>query len=654
MPAFHLQPRVSSCFFVNSSRRLFSSSIPSLNPIVNSIWDGPLNQSLLYLIGNSQSLEQLKQLHGRMVVTGLINDYTYITSFLRLCTKLDSLDHGLPVFDRFGCADILMCNTIMRECVSSSSPCVAFEFYKKLTRSGVNPDSDTLPLVIKMCARLLLHQEGREFHAHVIKFGYERNIFVQNRLIHMYSEFGDVITSRQVFDFMVVRDAASWTSLMHAYTGCGEFVSAHKLFVEMPEKNVVAWTTMMECWTRDNRPSIAVSAFYEMKAAKLGIDGVAMVTLVRACGKLGNPRILCWVHGIVHKLAMEGDVFVMTALLDMFAKCHSIDVAHAIFSSMSARSIVTWNVMISRYAQLGKLGFAYHFFNEMPNKSIATWNSLIAGCARSGCYYQARDVFRDMMSSNWKPDWMTLVTLISATGKSGDMTFGRQVHGFIYRSRIHLDVCLGNALIDMYARFGFVKMARLLFDSMPEKNIISWNTLLIGAAMHGHGNMALDLFERMQSSSVKPDEVTFVGILSACSRAGMVEEGLWYFERMKSVYNVEQKVVHYTCMVDLLGRAGYVSDAYRLVKDIPVKPDAVLWGALLGACNFHSCFNLGKFVGTTLLDVEPHDSATYIALSNIYASENRWVDVKNMRDRMNDKGLKKAYGYSILNVDSEI
>ncbi|KAF3785662.1 Pentatricopeptide repeat-containing protein [Nymphaea thermarum] len=639
---------------MNSSRVLFSSSIPALNPIANPTPDGPLNQSLLYLMEHCQSFEQLKQFHGRTIVTGLINDRIYLTSFLSLCTRLDSLDHGLSIFDRIGSVDMLMCNTIMRKCVSSSLPCVAFEFYKKLVSKGASPDSYTLPLVIKVCAHLLLHQEGREFHAHVIKFGYEHNIYVQNGLIHMYAEFGDVITSKQVFDSMVVRDVASWTSLMHAYADCGDYVAAHKLFDEMPERNVVAWTTMMECWTRDNQPGIAISAFYEMKVANQDIDGVAVVTLVTACGKLGRVKILYWVHGVIQKRSLEGNVSVMTTLIDMFAKCHSIDIAHVIFNSMSTRSIVTWNVMISCYAELGELGISYYMFNQMPDKNIATWNSLIAGCTRCGCYHQARDVFRVMISSNWKPDRVTLVTLISAIVKSGDLISGKQVHGFIYRSRVHLDVSLGNGLIDMYARFGFVKMARLLFDSMPERNIVSWNTLLIGAAMHGHGNMAVDLFEEMQSSLVKPDEVTFVAILSACSRAGMVKEAFWYFERMRSVYNVEPKVVHFTCMVDLLGRAGYVDDAYRLVKDIPVKPDAILWGALLGACNAHSCFNLGKFIGATMLDVAPDDSATYIALSNIYASENRWVDVKNIRDLMNDKGLKKTYGYSILNVDSEI
>lgn len=426
-------------------------------------------------------------------------------------------------------------------------------------------------------------------HAHIIKLGFEYDAYIRNNLIRLYALCGDIGIARKLFDLFPERDVVSWTILMSGYTKAGMFRESVKLFMQM-------------------------------MALNLEVDAVTVVSALSACSKLGDLNLGKKLHKFIKTKNVNMDVYAWNALVDMYAKC-------------------------------GDITCAYKQFKQMPERNIVTWNSMISGFVHAGEFTRALSVFRKMQGEGIDPDNTTLVSVLSACTNLGALDMGRWVHLFMLRLGIKPEGVLGNALVDMYAKCGVIDHAVQVFEGMAQRDVFTFSCLIVGFAMNGKAKNALDLFFEMLTVGVEPNEVTFVGVLTACSHAGLVKEGLLQFKNMTKIYRLKPKVEHYGCVVDMLGRAGLLEKAEEFVKEMHVEPDSSIWGSLLAACRMHGHVEMGERVMQRVRETQSKEDGDYVLMSNMYASSNRRYDSIWVRKEMKRKKVKKIPGCSSIEID---
>lgn len=370
----------------------------------------------------------------------------------------------------------------------------------------------------------------------------------------------------------------------------------------------------------------------------------AMITALGMSGYVDDARVL------FDKMT-ERDSTSWNAMMTSYCKSGDVDSARIMFDSNPTKDVVSWNAMIDGYCKSNQLIAAKELFTQMGStKNSVTWNTIISGLVQHGEFGSAVSTFKEMQARNVRPTEVTMVSLLSACAHLGALNMGEWIHTYIRRNRLKLDVALGNALIDMYCKCGAIEPARDVFYALPCKNIFCWNSMIVGLGMHGYGEEAMNVFNMMEREVVRPDGVTFVGLLSACSHSGLVSAGKEYFSQMRGFYGVEPQVEHYGCMVDLLGRAGHLKEALELIKAMPMKPNSVVLGGLLRACQIHKDAKLSEQVTQQLLELDPSDSGNYVFLSNQYASLKRWGDVDVCRKLMMDRRVRKTPGFCSVEV----
>ncbi|KAG9134404.1 hypothetical protein Leryth_025728 [Lithospermum erythrorhizon] len=412
------------------------------------------------------------------------------------------------------------------------------------------------------------------------------------------------------FEFDVVLQ----TGLLDFYGKVGDLRSAEKVFDEMPNRDVIANNAMIAAWSK----------FGFVEDAKGLFDSMSEKNCVS-----WNSMITC------------------------YCKLGDVDSARLVFDRSPVKDVVSWNAMIDGYCKAGRLMDAEELFMQIRvGRNVITWNTMIAGYVHCREFGKAINVFREMQAEGLRATEVTMVSLLSACAHLGALELGDWIHNYIRRKRLRVDVVLGNALIDFYCKCGSLDAALDVFHGMGERNIYCWNSIIVGLGMHGYGKEAIEVFTTMEKESVKPDGVTFVGLLCACSHSGLVSVGRSYFSQMCSVYGIEPGIEHYGCMVDLLGRAGCLQEALQLVESMPMKPNAVIWGSLLRACHAHKNTTVGVKVTQHLLELDPRDGGNYVFLSNLYASMNRWSDVDMCRKLMIDRGVHKTPGCSAIELDN--
>ncbi|KAF7017081.1 unnamed protein product [Triticum aestivum] len=387
----------------------------------------------------------------------------------------------------------------------------------------------------------------------------------------------------------------------------------------MAGRDVVSWTALVSAFVRGGRFVEALAVFGEMDVAPN--EGTLASALV-ACGRLGAVRAGKAVHGWCLKRQRELELIVGNALLDMYVKCEKLHLARRVFDRLLVRDIVSWTVMISGLVHC-----------RLPSEAL--------------------ELFNGMQTSGVKPDKVVLSTVLSACASLGALESGRWVHEYIERKGIEWDVHVGTSLVDMYAKCGCLETSLSIFHKMPVKNVSSWNALINGFALHGHGREALVYFDRMVASGLPPNEVTFIIVLGACCHTGLVQEGLGLFNLMNNSYNLSPWEEHYGCMVDLLGRAGLIQEAYGLIKVMPMTPAVSTWGALLSACQAHGRVEFSQQILRHVHELESSGSGFYVLLSNLYALNDRWTDVKRVRGLLSEKGLWKEPGSSLIEVNGK-
>ncbi|KAK4794430.1 hypothetical protein SAY86_012424 [Trapa natans] len=505
----------------------------------------------------------------------------------------------------------------------------------------------------------------------------ERNTVSWNGLISGYVKNGMITEARNIFDQMPERNVVSWTALIRGYVQEGMIGEAESLFQKMPEKNVVSWTVMLGGLIQDGRVDEA-RRLYDMMPSK---DVVARTNMIGGyCqeGRLAEAREIF--DEMPHR-----NVISWTAMITGYVQNQRVDIARKLFEVMPEKNEVSWTAMLMGYTHCGRMEDASKLFKVMPVKSIVACNAMILGLGQSGEVTRARSLFdwmREKDDGTWsamikvyerksyelealdlfammqkrgvRPNFPSLISILSVCASLATIDQGRQIHAQLVRSLYAIDVYVASVLITMYIKCGNLLKAKLVFDRFADKDVVMWNSIITGHAQHGLGEVALQIFHEMCSSNTKPDEITFVGVLSACSYTGNVEKGLGIFYSMKQKYLMEPETEHYACMVDLLGRAGRVQDAMDLIKEMPMEADAIVWGSLLGACRMHMNMDLAEVAAKKLVEIEPHNAGPYILLSNLYASKGKWADVADIRCKMRSRSVRKPAGCSWIEVDRKV
>ncbi|MED6220841.1 hypothetical protein PIB30_048674 [Stylosanthes scabra] len=345
----------------------------------------------------------------------------------------------------------------------------------------------------------------------------------------------------------------------------------------------------------------------------------------------------------------------VNALIHMYFECECSDSSKRVFEEDTLfRDVVTWNSMIAGLMRNGEIVDAEKVFDEMPDRDVISWSSMIMGYVQNGNLEDALECFRVMRERGVRPNEAALVTALSASAMLGLLGYGRFIHSTIESLRLPMTVPVGTALVDMYAKCGCIELSRSVFNQMARKDVWTWNVMICGLASHDHAKEALELFQRFTREGFRPVNVTFIGVLNACSKAGLVSEGRHYFRLMVDGYGIQPEMEHYGCMVDLLGRAGLIVEAVQLIETMEVPPDPVLWATLLDACKVHGFVEMGERIGNKLLQLDPNHDGHYVQLAGIYAKARKWEDVVRVRSLMIERVNNKVAGWSLIEVDGRV
>ncbi|KAI4314182.1 hypothetical protein L6164_027117 [Bauhinia variegata] len=513
------------------------------------------------------------------------------------------MGYAASIFSDIQSPNLFMCNTMMRGYSISDYPNQAFAIFNNLRSRGIVLDQFSFITILKACGRQLKIGIGQGIHGIAVRSGNRSFVNVKN-------------------------------SLLHFYCVCSRIEDARKLFDESPEENdLVSWNTTMGGYLLASQPLMVLGLFREMTGRGLKPSVATVLSLLSAASDVSNFVSGKSLHGHCLRIGFTSDLNVLTALIDIYAKTGHMNLAHRVFEGVDEKDVVLWNCLIGKYA-------------------------------RNGMVEEALALLQHMQLEGIKPNSCTMAGLLSACRASGAMHVGRKVTDYIEEGKLEVDAVLGTALVDMYSKCGFLDKALEIFERMDCKDVKSWTAMISGLAVHGQPTNAIKLFNRMEKEGYRPNEVTLLAILNACSHGGFVIEGVSFFKRMVEEYGFSPQIEHYGCVIDLLGRAGMLEEAYKLIKSLPIKGDATAWRTLLSACRVYGETELGecaKQVITKIYKKHPTDS---LLICSAYAIAGRLPDhirLQEMKEsnvvrergrvtEVEDEKMVKEAGLSIIEI----
>lgn len=481
----------------------------------------------------------------------------------------------------------------------------------------LKPDNFTITCVLKALSGLFCESRlAKEIHAYVLRCGFDSGVFIVNGLITFYSRCDAIASARALFDRMPERDIVTWNSMIAGYSQGGFYEDCKGLYREMLNDSVL-------------RP-----------------DGVTVVSVLQACGQSNDLILGMEVHNFVIESQIKVDVCLSNALIGMYAKCGSLDYARTLFEEMSEKDEVSYGAIISGYMVHGFVDKAMHMFLEMKQPGLSTWNAVISGLIQNNQYDRILDLVREMQALGFRPNTVTLSSVLSMFSYFSNLKGGKEIHGYALKSGYAHNIYVATSLIDTYAKAGFLHGAQLVFDQLKGRSLIIWTAIISANAAHGDANVALTLFNEMLNDGIQPDPVTFTAVLAACAHSGLVDEAWKIFNSMFTEYGVQPSVEHYACMVGVLSRAKRLSEAVDFISKMPIEPNAKVWGALLNGAAVSGDVELGKFACAHLFEIEPENTGNYIIMANLYSQAGRWEEADRVREKMMKIGLKKTPGSS--------
>ncbi|THG22967.1 pentatricopeptide repeat-containing protein At4g02750-like [Camellia sinensis] len=528
---------------------------------------------------------------------------------------------------------------------------------------------------------LSLHFLDRYFTPHfllqAVRFHSAQCVYDCNVKIGALSRAGKVESARQLFDEMPTRDVVSWNAMLTGYWQNGYLHESKKLFDLMPVRNIVTWNSMIAGCLENERIGDGFEYFCTMPERNTASWNVMVSGFVR-CGRIEEA-------GRLFDEMPWRNVISYTAMIDGYAQNGEIERARALFDCMPRKNAVSWTVMISGYVENGRFDEARELFDQMPNKNVVattamitgyckegkmenarilfqeiqsrdlvSYNAMITGCAQNGRGEEALKLLIQMLRRGMQPDHSTLVSALTACSSLASLKEGRQTHVIILKNGFDSHVSVCNALVTMYSKCGGIFDSELAFAHLGNPNLVSWNTIIAAFAQHGLYGKALAFFNNMRLGGFDPDGITFLSLLSACGHSGMVNESLHRFDSMIENYKISPRPKHYACLVDLLGRAGKLEKAYKMIHEMPFEADSGVWGALLAGCRAHSNVELGQLAAEKIVELDCRNSGAFIVLSNIYAAAGMWKEVRRVRGLMKEKGVKKQPAYSWMEFGNKV
>ncbi|XP_054801373.1 pentatricopeptide repeat-containing protein At4g02750-like [Prosopis cineraria] len=549
--------------------------------------------------------------------------------------------------------------------------------------------SEAYTRIVIDCVRSNDIYQAKRLQAHMERHLFQpTDAFVHNQFLHMYAKFGKLSDAQNLFDKMTKKDIYSWNAILSAYAKLGLVEDLCILFDQMPYRDSVSYNTIIASLTNNGRSGKALEALAQMKKDGIEPTEYTYVSALQACSHLLDFRLGKQIHGRVIVGNSTQNVYVCNSIIDMYANCGDIGRARKLFDGMVVKNVVSWNLMISVYVknrnpdecihlfdkmqlsgfkpdqitvsnvlnayfQCGCVDDAKKMFHKIMKKDEICWTTMLVGYAQNGREEDALMLFCDMLHENIQPDSFTISSVVSSCAKLASLYQGQVVHGKAILMGVDDNMLVSSALVDMYCKCGVTSDAWVIFEAMPTRNVVTWNAMIRGYARNGQGSEAVALYESMLQEKLKPDNFTFVGVLSACINADMVEQGQRYFDSIIE-HGMTPTLDHYAYMITLLGRSGYISEAVDLIKVMPHKPDYLIWSTLLSVCTAKCDIKHAELAARHLFELDPLNAGPYIIISNMYAACGRWKDVAAIRSLMKRNNAKKFAAYSWIEIENEV
>jgi pentatricopeptide repeat protein len=603
-----------------------------------------------------KAIAEGKALHAHILNTGITATIFLWTSIMNMYIQWGDLAEARQVFDSIPGPDLIAWNMMIGAYAKFAKPRLAFQLFGLLECEELRPDSVTLVSILKACSSASDLNLGMYIHGHMMKFGVEISLFSANTLINMYAKCGSVENARGVFDKMGLRNVVSWTAMIAGYAKhdrcaealclyrrmlgdgilpnevtfvsvlnacagmgdleegksvsmdvkrsgikpnlfmenasidmfvkCGSFGDAWKIFTNMAERDVITWTTIIAGCAQQGYSDKAFSLLEQMKQEGLEPGDVSLVSKFNAFGSLGNLEHARTMHALVSKFLNKPNDFVGSALVDMYIKCKGIDDAKRAFC-------------------------------QLPKKDIILWNAMLSGYIVDGNVEESIGLLHQMDVSRMAPNDATFTIVLNTCANTAALEYGEYIHARIAKVGLGANAFIGSALVNMYTKCGVMREAEHVFYNVAMRDIVLYTSMIAGYAQHSEGHAAVRLASEMWQEGLKPNHVTFVGVLSACSHAGLIEEAIGQLDRMRRFFGIEPITEHFVCIVDLLGRAGCLEEAQLYIDNLTCKPNAMVWRALLGACRVFDDIERAKFVAKCVIELLPEDEGAFVLFSNI-------------------------------------
>ncbi|WCJ36767.1 Tetratricopeptide repeat (TPR)-like superfamily protein [Euphorbia peplus] len=485
-------------------------------------------------------------------------------------------------------------------------------------------------------------------------------------------------------------DSSVGIKLMRAYAACGEPRVTRHIFDGITEKNVVFFNVMIRSYVNNHLYSDALGLYKAMSRQGFYPDMYTYPCVLKACSGSSSLWVGLQTHAGIVKVGYDSNLFVGNGLVAMYGKCKCLKEARQVLGEIPRRDVVSWNSIVAVYAQNGcfddvlelcremeasnlkpnactmasllpavtntssaNVLYVEEMFRNLAEKCVIAWNVMIAVYVKNAMPKEAVDLYLEMEANGIEPNEVSVASILPACGDLSAVSLGRRIHEYANRKKLYPNLVLENGLIDMYAKFGCLRDARAVFDQMQSRDVVTWTSMISAYGICGYGLEAVELFEKMQNLGLVPDSIAFVSLLAACSHAGLLDKGKYLFDLM-STYRISPKLEHFACMVDLLGRAGKIDEAYDLIKQMPMEPNERVWGALMSASRVHSNMNIGLLAADRIFLLAPEQSGYYVLLSNIYAKAGKWENVAAVRSIMLQKGIKKLPGISNVELNNHV
>lgn len=627
--------------------------------------------------GRNGDIEQAESIFNRMPCKDTITWTAMLTAY----ADNGQTSLARKVFDEIPQRNIASYNAMIAAYIRSKGKVdEAFELFTRMPERNVVSYSVMITGFVK--ARMF--DEAEKLYCEMpVEW---REPVCSNALLNGYLKAGRIEKAVRVYEGMAERNVVSQSCMVDGYCKMGRIVDARNLFDRMQERSVVTWTAMIDGYMKMVMFEAGFELFLNMRREGIvEVNSTTMTVMFEACGSFGRCGEGIQMHGLFSRMGFDYDVFLGNSIIIMYCRLGCVDEATKICHLMSKKNIVSWNSLVAGYIQCAEIEIAFKLFEMMPEKDVVSWTTMISGFSSKGMTEKAIQLFRLMPEKDdvawtavisgfvnneeyeealhWfikmlrkavKPNPLTLSSVLSASASLATLNEGMQIHSLSLKMDMEFNLSVQNALVSMYSKCGNITDANRIFTSIISPNTVSFNSMITGFAQNGFGEEALNMFRIMQNEGCKPNQITFLGVLSACVHVGLVEEGRHFFNSMKLLHNIEPEPDHYACIVDLLGRSGLLDEAVKLIHSMPFEPHAGVWGALLCASRTHLCLDLAELATQHLIKLEPDNATPYVVLSNLYSTLGKVNDGNQVRMTKKSKGIRKTPGCSWFIVKNKV